>query len=123
MVLIHTDLPEPVAPTVRISPSDGSSIALNGSVSVQFTNGNDTITSAKVTVNGTEYNMGTTAGTWSKSLSELGITSEGATVTVNASVTNSAGTGTASATLTTKEASKLVNERYPLPYELDFRMH
>lgn len=100
--------PEPVAPTVRISPSDGSSIALNGSVSVQFDNGNDTITSAKVTVNGTEYNMGTTAGTWSKSLSELGITSEGATVTVNASVTNSAGTGTASATLTTKEASKLV---------------
>lgn len=100
--------PEPVAPTVTISPVDGSQIALNGSISVQFTNGNDTITSAKVTVNGTVYDMGTTAGTWSKSLSELGITSEGVTVTVSASVTNSVGTGTASASLTTKAASKLV---------------
>ena len=100
--------PEPVAPTVKISPVDGSQIAVNGSISVQFTNGNDTITSAKVTVNGKEYNMGTTAGTWSKSLSEMGITSEGATVTVSASVTNSVGTGTDSVTLTTKAASKLV---------------
>ena len=100
--------PEPVAPTVKISPVDGSQIALNGSISVQFTNGNDTITFAKVSVNGKEYDMGTTAGTWSKSLSEMGITSEGATVTVTASVTNSAGTGTASAELKTKPASKLV---------------
>jgi len=98
----------PFAPTVTISPVDGSQIAVNGSISVQFTNGNDTITSAKVTVNGTEYDMGTTAGTWSKSLSELGITSEGATVTVSAIVKNSVGTGTASASLTTKAASKLV---------------
>ena len=100
--------PEPVAPTVTISPVDGSQIAVNGSISVQFTNGNDTITSAKVTVNGKEYNMGTTAGTWSKSLSEMGITSEGATVKVSASVTNSVGTGTDSVTLTTKAASQLV---------------
>lgn len=100
--------PEPVAPTVTISPVDGSQIAVNGSISVQFTNGNDTITSAKVTVNGTEYNMGTTAGTWSKSLSEMGITSEGTKVTVSASVTNSVGTGTDSVTLKTKAASKLV---------------
>lgn len=100
--------PEPVAPTVTISPVDGSQIAVNGSISVQFTNGNDTITSAKVTVNGKEYNMGTTAGTWSKSLSELGITSEGVAVTVSASVTNSVGTGSDSASLTTKAASKLV---------------
>lgn len=99
----------PFAPTVTISPVDGSQIAVNGSISVQFTNGNDTITSAKVTVNGTDvYDMGTTAGTWSKSLSELGITSEGATVTVSAIVKNSVGTGTASASLTTKAASKLV---------------
>lgn len=98
----------PVAPTVTISPVDGSQIAVNGSISVQFTNGNDTITSAKVTVNGKEYNMGTTAGTWTKSLSELGITSEGVTVTVSASVTNSVGTGTDSVTLTTTKASQLV---------------
>ena len=100
--------PEPVAPTVKISPVDGSKIAVNGSISVAFDNGNDTITSAKVTVNGTEFDMGTTAGTWSKSLSELGITSEGVTVTVSAIVKNSVGTGTASASLTTKAASKLV---------------
>lgn len=100
--------PEPTLPSVSISPVDGSQIAVNGSISVQFTNGNDTITSAKVTVNGKEYNMGTTAGTWSKSLSEMGITSEGATVTVSASVTNSVGTGTDSVTLTTTKASQLV---------------
>lgn len=100
--------PEPEAPTVTISPVDGSQIALNGSISVQFTNGNDTISSAKVTVNGTEYDMGTTAGTWSKSLSEMGITSEGATVKVSASVTNSVGTGTDSVTLTTTKASQHV---------------
>lgn len=100
--------PEPVAPTVTISPSDGSKIALNGSISVTFDDGNDSITSAKVTINGIEYDMGTTAGSFSKKLSEIGITSEGATVTVSASVTNGAGTGTASATLTTKAASKLV---------------
>jgi glycosidase len=100
--------PEPTLPSVSISPVDGSKIALNGSISVAFDNGNDTITSAKVTVNGTEFDMGTTAGTWSKSLSELGITSEGATVTVSAIVKNSVGTGTASASLTTKAASKLV---------------
>lgn len=100
--------PEPTLPSVSISPVDGSQIAVNGSISVAFDNGNDTITSAKVTVNGKEYNMGTTAGTWSKSLSEMGITSEGATVKVSASVTNSVGTGTDSVTLTTKAASKLV---------------
>lgn len=100
--------PEPETPTVKISPVDGSQIALNGSISVQFTNGNDTITSAKVTVNGTVYDMGTTAGTWSKSLSEMKITSEGATVTVSASVTNSVGTGTDSVTLTTTKASQHV---------------
>ncbi|WP_294429647.1 alpha-amylase family glycosyl hydrolase [uncultured Treponema sp.] len=102
--------PEPVTPTVTISPAHGSKIALNGSISVTFTDGNDTITSAKVTVNGTEYNMGTTAGTWSKSLSELGFTSEGANITVSASVTNGVGSETASATLTTKEPSGLITD-------------
>lgn len=100
--------PEPETPTVKISPVDGSKIALNGSISVAFDDGNDTITSAKVTVNGTEYNMGSTAVTWSKTLSELGITSEGTTIIVSASVTNNVGTGTASVTLETKAAAKLV---------------
>lgn len=100
--------PEPVAPTVSISPSDGSKIALNGSITVTYDDGNDTITSAKVTINDTEYDMGTTAGSFSKKLSEIGITSEGVTVTVSASVTNGAGTGSDSATLTTKAATKPV---------------
>ncbi len=99
--------PEPTAPTVSISPSSGK-IPLNGSISVDFDDGNDTIISAKVTVNGTEYDMGSTAGTWTKSLSELGITSKGVSVNVVATVTNSVGTGSDSASLTTKEASKLV---------------
>lgn len=97
----------PVAPTVSISPATGK-VALNDSISVSFDDGNDAIISAKVTVNGTEYNMGTTAGTWSKTLSEFGITSEGTTIIVSASVTNNVGTGTASATLETKAAAKLV---------------
>lgn len=102
--------PEPTKPTVTINPVNGSKIAVNGSISVTFGDGNDTITSAKVTVNDTDYDMGTTAGTWSKSLSELGITTEGVTFTVSASVTNSAGyEGKASATLTTKEKTALVS--------------
>ena len=101
--------PEPTAPTVSIYPSNGSKIALNGSISVTFDDGNDTITSAKVTVNGTEYDMGTTAGTWTKSLSDMGIISEGVSVDVVATVTNSVGTGSDNASLTTKEASKLIS--------------
>lgn len=100
--------PEPTLPSVSIFPVDGSKIPLNGSISVDFDDGNDTITSAKVTVNGTEYNMDSAAGKWTKSLSELGITSEGVSVNVVATVKNSVGTGSDSASLTTKEASKLV---------------
>ena len=100
--------PEPTLPSVSISPVDGSKISVNGSISVSFTDGNDAISKATVTVNGLEFDMGESAGTWTKSLSDLGITGTGVTVNVSASVTNSLGTGNASASLTTKEASKLV---------------
>ncbi|MCR5496092.1 MAG: starch-binding protein, partial [Treponema sp.] len=99
--------PEPVTPSVSISPSSGE-ISLSSSISVTFDAGNDTITSATVTINGNTYNMGTSATTWSKSLSDLGITSAGTSITVSASVTNSVGTGSASASLTSKESGGLV---------------
>lgn len=91
---------EPVLPTITITPASGD-ISLSGSIKVTFTDGNDTISSAKVTINRTSYDMGTTAGTFTKSVKDLGITTGGTSITVSATVTNSEGTGTASATLTT----------------------
>lgn len=93
---------DPVPPTVTITPSNGD-ISLSGSIKVTFTDGNDTISSAKVTINGTSYDMGTKAGTFSKSVKDLGITTGGTPITVSATVTNGEGTGTASATLTTAD--------------------
>lgn len=92
----------PVPPTVTITPAGGN-ISLSGSIKVTFTDGNDTISSAKVTINGTSYDMGTTAGTFSKSVKDLGITTGGTPITVSATVTNGEGTATKSATLTTAD--------------------
>lgn len=92
----------PVSPTVTITPAGGN-ISLSGSIKVTFTDGNDTISSAKVTINGTSYDMGTTATTFTKSVKDLGITAAGKSITVSATVTNGEGTGTASATLTTAD--------------------
>lgn len=100
-----TTKPEPVLPTVTIKPSDGHNVSTKGSIFVSFTDGNDTVTSAKVTINGTPYSISTTAGTYTFALSDLGITEDGNTITVNASVTNSKGTATATATLTSKASS------------------
>lgn len=86
--------PEPVEPSVTFKPASGSTIKTTGSISVTFTNGYDTISSAKVTINGTEYDMGTTAGTFTKTLSDLGITQDAQAITVSATVTNSVGTTT-----------------------------
>lgn len=92
----------PVPPTVTITPAGGN-ISLSGSIKVTFTDGNDTISSAKVTINGTSYDMGTKAGTFSKSVKDLGITTGGTPITVSATVTNGEGTATKSATLTTAD--------------------
>ena len=92
----------PVPPTVTITPASGD-ISLSGSIKVTFTDGNDTISSAKVTINGTSYDMGTTATTFTKSVKDLGITTGGTSITVSAAVTNGEGTETASATLTTAD--------------------
>lgn len=92
----------PVPPTVTITPAGGN-ISLSGSIKVTFTDGNDTISSAKVTINGTSYDMGTTAGTFTKSVKDLGITTGGTSISVSATVTNGEGSTTKSATLTTAD--------------------
>ena len=89
--------PDPVAPSVTLKPASGSTVKTTGSISVTFTNGYDTISSAKVTINGTEYDMGTTAGTFTKTLSDLGITQDAQAITVSATVKNSVGTTTENA--------------------------
>lgn len=91
----------PVPPTVTITPAGGN-ISLSGSIKVTFTDGNDTISSAKVTINGTSYDMGTTAGTFTKSLKDLGITTDNVPINVSASVTNGQGTTTVSAAYTSR---------------------
>lgn len=94
--------PDPVVPSVTLKPATGSTIKTTGSISVTFTNGYDTISSAKVTINGTEYDMGTTAGTFTKTLSDLGITQDAQAITVSATVKNSVGTTTENASYTSR---------------------
>lgn len=92
---------DPVPPTVTITPAGGN-ISLSGSIKVTFTDGNDTISSASVEINGKSYDMGTTAGTFTKSLKDLGITTDNVPINVSASVTNGQGTTTVSAAYTSK---------------------
>lgn len=92
---------DPVPPTVTITPAGGN-ISLSGSIKVTFTDGNDTISSASVEINGISYDMGTKAGTFSKSLKDLGITTDNVPINVSASVTNGQGTTTVSAAYTSR---------------------
>lgn len=92
---------DPVPPTVTITPAVGN-ISLSGSIKVTFTDGNDTISFASVEINGTSYDMGTKAGTFSKSLKDLGITTDSVPINVSASVTNGQGTTTVSAAYTSR---------------------
>lgn len=92
---------DPVPPTVTITPAGGN-ISLSGSIKVTFTDGNDTISSASVEINGISYDMGTTAGTFTKSLKDLGITTDSVPINVSASVTNGQGTTTVSAAYTSR---------------------
>ncbi len=97
-----TTKPEPVKPSVTLKPVDGSKVRTTDSISVTFTDGNDTISSAKVTINRTSYDMGKTAGIFTKSLKDLGITKDGVLIEVSASVTNGQGTTDVSAKYTSK---------------------
>ena len=93
---------DPVKPTVTLSPNDGATVKTTGSISVTYTDGYDTISSANITINGTSYSLAPVAGTWSKSLKDLGITTDGVAITVSATVTNGQGTETKSASYTSK---------------------
>lgn len=97
-----TTKPEPVKPSVKLKPADGSKVRTTDSISVIFTDGNDTISFASVEINGTSYDMGTTAGTFTKSLKDLGITTDNVPINVSASVTNGQGTTTVSAAYTSR---------------------
>ncbi len=96
-----TTPPDPVKPTVTITPASGK-VSTKGSISVSFTNGFSTITSATVTINGQAFDMGTEAGTFTKTLESLGITGDNIPISVAASVTNGVGTTNASASLTSR---------------------
>lgn len=96
-----TTKPEPKVPDVTIKPASGN-VKTTGQISITYTDGNDTISSAKVTINGTEYSMPPVAGTFSKTLAELGITEDGKEINVSVTVTNGQGTTPKTATLTSK---------------------
>lgn len=88
----------PVAPTVTITP-DTATIPVTGQITVTLTNGNDTISAASVTITGdaskTYAYSDFTNDVLTIKVSDLGITEADKTITVNASVTNSVKTVTA----------------------------
>lgn len=96
----------PVAPSAAISPASGE-ISVNDSITVTLSNGNDTISDASVTISGdvskTYSYSDFTNDVLTIKVGEggLGISEAGKSITVNASVTNSKGTATATATYTT----------------------
>ena len=105
----------PVAPTVTISPVD-EEISVSGAITVKLTNGNDTISAASVTVSGAA------SKTYSYSdfsndvltinVSDLGITEADKTITVNATVTNSVKTVTATPKTYTTTANVVVADTF-----------
>lgn len=97
---------EPLPPTVTISPASGD-ISVSNSIVVSYAENNAAVTSASVTLSGAVSKSYSLADFKNKTLtlklSELGITESGKTISVSASATNSEGSTTAKATLTTIE--------------------
>ncbi len=95
--------PEPEAPTLTISPA-GNTIATNGKIRVVLTDGNDTISSAAVTVTGVK-NKSYTYSDFTNNVLEIPVselTSEAdKSISVSASVTNSIGSANDSKSYTT----------------------
>ena len=96
----------PVAPAVTISPAK-EKISVNSSITVSLTNGYDRISDASVSITGdvtkTYSYSDFTDDVLTIEVGEdgLGLSEAGKSITVNASVTNSKGTATATATYTT----------------------
>lgn len=97
---------EPLPPTVTISPASGE-ISVSNSIVVSYAENNAAVTSASVTLSGAVLKSYSLADFKNKTLtlklSDLGITESGKTISVSASATNSEGSTTAKATLTTIE--------------------
>lgn len=91
--------PEPVKPTLKISPASGKEIGTIASIKIEANFGYDDITANEVTINGQKFTL--SEGSNSYPVSDFA-TTEGVTITVSATLTNSKGTATASATYTTK---------------------
>ncbi len=90
-----TTPPEPVAPSVKVSPSNGATVGLDSSVTVTFNAGNDIENfTASITIDGVTYTYGEDFYSLSKSFSiknDLGISANGA-ITIYAECENSIGT-------------------------------
>ena len=91
--------PDPVKPTLKISPASGKEIGTVSSIKIEAGFGYDEITENSVTINGRSFTL--SEGTNSYPVSDFA-TTEGVTITVSAVLTNSKGTATVSATYTTK---------------------
>ena len=91
--------PDPVKPTLKISPASGKEIGTVSSIKIEAGFGYDEITENSVTINGRSFTL--SEGTNSYPVSDFA-TTEGVTITVSATLTNSKGTATVSATYTTK---------------------
>ena len=91
--------PDPVKPTLKISPASGKEIGTVSSIKIEAGFGYDEITENSVTINGRSFTL--SEGTNSYPVSDFA-TTEGVTITVSAALTNSKGTATVSATYTTK---------------------
>ncbi len=94
-----TKKPEPVKPTLKISPASGKEIGTVSSIKIEAGFGYDEITENSVTINGRNFTL--SEGTNSYPVSDFA-TTEGVTITVSAALTNSKGTATVSATYITK---------------------
>ena len=105
----------PVAPTATIAP-DSDTISVSGAITVTLTNGNDTISAASVTVSGaaskTYSYSDFTNDVLTINVSDLGITEADKTITVNASVTNSVKTVTATPKTYTTTANVVVADTF-----------
>lgn len=103
-----TTVPEPVTPTVKISPANGNEVGPTEAITIIFNYGNDEENfSASVTINGTTYARGTdfNGSTFSKLISSLSLT-DGTIISVSASCENSAGNASDTASLTYNENKK-----------------
>ncbi len=99
---------DPTKPTVTISPASGE-VSVDGTITIEYKENYATVTAATVTITGEVSKSYALANFTDGKLTlnvktDLGITEEGKSIVVNASATNSEGTGNATpATLTTKK--------------------